>query len=52
MAADKGQIQNVQTKGTKDQITAKTVLQCRVLKASKGNVNGEETKAKVQTTAK
>ena len=39
-------------KGTKTLITAKTVLQCRILKASKDNVNDEETEAKVQTTAK
>ena len=31
---------------------AKTVLQCRILKASKTDVNGQEIKAKVQTTAK
>ena len=31
---------------------AKTVLQCRILKASKSDVNGWDTKAKVQTTSK
>ena len=31
---------------------AKTVLQCRILKARKSDVNGYEAKGKVQTTAK
>ena len=31
---------------------AKTVLQCRIHKASKTDVNGQEAKAKVQTIAK
>ena len=39
-------------KGTKNLITAETVLQCRILKARKGNVNGSEAKAKVETTKK
>ena len=39
-------------KGTKNLITAKSVLQCRTLKARKGIVNGLEVKAKVQTTTK
>ena len=40
-------------KGTKNLITAKTVLQCRTLKkARKGTVNGYEAKEKLQTTAK
>ena len=32
--------------------SAKTVLQCRIHKASKTDVNGQEAKAKVQTIAK
>ena len=41
-------------KGTKNLITktAKTVLQCRILKARKFDVNGLEAKAEVKTTAK
>ena len=36
----------------KNVITAKTLLQCRILKARKENVNGYDTKTKVQTTTK
>ena len=39
-------------KGTKNLITAKSVLQCRTLKARKAIVNDWEVKAKVQTTTK
>ena len=39
-------------KGTKNLITAKTVLQSRTLKTRKGIVNDWEAKAKVQTTTK
>ena len=34
--------------GTKNLITAKTVLQCRIEKTRKGNVNGYKAKANVQ----
>ena len=39
-------------KGTKNLITAETLLKSRILKARKGNVNGLEAKAKVETTKK
>ena len=39
-------------KEIKKVITAKTLLQCRILKARKENVNGYDTKTKVQTTTK
>ena len=39
-------------KGTKNLITAKTVLQCRTLKSGKGIVNDWEAKVKVQTITK
>ena len=48
MVADKkGQIKNMCKKNC-----AKTGLQCRMLKANKTDVNGQEANAKVQTTAK
>ena len=40
MAAGKGQMQNVQMKKNKNLLTAKTAMQCRKLKARKGNLNG------------
>ena len=39
-------------KGTKNPITVPKLLQCRILKATKSDVNGLEAKAKVQTTVK
>ena len=32
--------------------TTKTVLKCRILKARKGNVNGQESKANIRTITK
>ena len=55
MVADKKARQKMCTwKGTKSLITktAKTVLQCRILKARKIYINGLEAKAEVKTTAK
>ena len=51
MTADKD-YKMCKIKGTKNLITAKTILQCKILKACKGNVNGPEAIAKVQTTTK
>ena len=42
----------VNKKGTKILITAKTILQCRTLKARRGIINAYTTKAKIQTTTK
>ena len=39
-------------KGTKNLITVPKLLQCRILKARKSDVNGLEAKAEVKTTAK
>ena len=39
-------------KGSKNLIILPKLLQCRILKASKTDVNGHVAKAKVQTTAK
>ena len=38
-------------KGTKNLINTPKLLQCRILKASKIDANGQVAKAKVQTTA-
>ena len=39
-------------KGTKNLITVSKLLQCRILKAGKSDVNGLEAKAEAKTTAK
>ena len=48
MVADK----KGQTKNMKKKNCVKTVLHCRILKACKTDMNGQEAKAKVQTNAK
>ena len=47
VAEKKGQTKNMNKKNC-----VKTVLHCKILKACKTDMNGQEAKAKVQTTAK